>query len=240
VPLLQACPNGSRTRDEHPSVPLTPEELAGEAAAAVAAGARSLHLHPRGRDGSETLDARSTAAALLAVRRRVPEVRTGVSTAAWIEPDPDRRRAAVAAWEVLPDFASVNLCEAGAPELVAALADRGIGVEAGVWTVADAELLVQRRLDRRCVRLLLEPQEVEPATALGTADAVQAVLDEAGVRTPRLLHGVDGTAWPLLRAAVERGLEARIGLEDVLELPDATPTPDNAALVAAAQAARPR
>ena len=35
--LLKACLNGGTTRDEHPSVPQTPAELAADASAAVAA-----------------------------------------------------------------------------------------------------------------------------------------------------------------------------------------------------------
>ena len=44
--LIKACLNGGTTRDEHPSVPQTPDELAAEAVAAVRAGAGAVHLHP--------------------------------------------------------------------------------------------------------------------------------------------------------------------------------------------------
>ena len=37
--------------------------------------------------------------------------------------------------------------------------------------------------------------------------------------------------WAVLDAAVPRGREIRIGLEDVLTLPDGRRAPDNAALV---------
>ncbi|HEY8643716.1 MAG TPA: 3-keto-5-aminohexanoate cleavage protein, partial [Candidatus Dormibacteraeota bacterium] len=49
--LVKCCLNGSRTRAEHPSLPITAEELALEAAAAVAAGAGALHMHPRDATG---------------------------------------------------------------------------------------------------------------------------------------------------------------------------------------------
>ncbi len=45
---MKACLNGDRSRADHPGVPITPEELAREAEAAVEAGARAIHLHPRG------------------------------------------------------------------------------------------------------------------------------------------------------------------------------------------------
>ena len=55
IARLKACINGGRGRDGHPGVPLTPAELAASAAAAVAAGAEAVHLHPRRRDGGESL-----------------------------------------------------------------------------------------------------------------------------------------------------------------------------------------
>ncbi|HEV7626225.1 MAG TPA: 3-keto-5-aminohexanoate cleavage protein, partial [Streptomyces sp.] len=62
-------------------------------------------------------------------------------------------------------------------------------------------------------------------------------VDELGPagKSPVLLHGEDEGAWPVLRLAALRGLDMRIGLEDVLQLPDGTPTETNADLVLAAR-----
>ena len=49
-----------------------------------------------------------------------------------------------------------------------------------------------------------------------------------------LLHGEDTGAWPVLTVAARLGLDTRIGLEDVLTLPDGTVPPGNADLVRAA------
>jgi uncharacterized protein (DUF849 family) len=67
--LLQAALNGGR---DHPATPHAPGEIAAEARAAVAAGARSLHLHPYDGQGRETLAAEPCAAALRAVRAACP------------------------------------------------------------------------------------------------------------------------------------------------------------------------
>jgi uncharacterized protein (DUF849 family) len=56
---LQAALNGDRTKAEHATTPVSVEELARDAAACVAAGARAIHLHPRDLDGRETLEAGS-------------------------------------------------------------------------------------------------------------------------------------------------------------------------------------
>ena len=232
--LIKACINGSRKPGEHPALPLSPRELADAAFFTVAAGAGALHVHPRRADGIETLSAAECGAALAAIRARCPGIPTGLSTGAWIEPDVGRRLALVREWEALPDFASVNFSEPGALELCAILLEKGIGVEAGLFTDADARLLIESGLVSRCLRILLEPREIEPHAAMQTVRKIECVLDDAGVLTPRLLHGEDGAAWPVLAAALQRGYDIRIGFEDTLVLPDGKQGRDNAELVALA------
>ena len=53
--MIKAALNGGRTRAEHPNIPITPEELAGSAREAIAAGAACIHFHVRGPDGKESL-----------------------------------------------------------------------------------------------------------------------------------------------------------------------------------------
>jgi uncharacterized protein (DUF849 family) len=234
--LLKACLNGNRTRDEHPALPLSPEELARDAEAAVLAGAAALHVHPRDHTGAETLAGEHVGAAVEAIRAACPGVPVGVSTGAWIEPEVGRRAAAVAAWSPLPDFASVNLSEEGALDVCEALLTAGIGIEAGTWSVEDAELLGRSGLPGLLVRVLIEPQDRETAVALATATAIETALDAAGVAEPRLHHGYGRATWAVIGAAATRGRDIRIGLEDTLELADGTPAENNAQLVGAAAA----
>ena len=65
----------------------------------------------------------------------------GVTTGEWIEPDLQQRLRLIREW-TQPDYASVNLSEPGAVEVMQALLAARVGIEAGVWTVEDAELLV--------------------------------------------------------------------------------------------------
>src|SRR3984957_189856 len=119
VCTLKACLNGNRPRAENPAVPVTPAELARDAAAAVAAGAEAVHLHARGPDGAESVRAADVGAAVAAVRAACPGTPVGVSTGLWITGgDAAARHAAVAGWAGLeaaarPDFASVNVSEEG-------------------------------------------------------------------------------------------------------------------------------
>ena len=228
--MLQACLNGRRNLEAHPRVPRSPEELAVDALAVTGAGAEELHVHPRGPDGAETLDVDAAVAAI----RLAVDVPVGVTTGAWI---PGDRVGAVRAWTALPDYASVNLSEEDWLDVARALLDRGVGIEAGVWTVADAERLAASGLRGQCLRILVEPREREPEAALATVAAIEVVLGPGG--PARLVHGQDATAWPVLRAAQDRGLDTRIGLEDVLVLPDGSPAADNTALVRAAASGSP-
>jgi uncharacterized protein (DUF849 family) len=233
--LVKCCLNGGTRREEHPAVPLTPSELAAEARAAVEAGAGAVHLHPRDLGGAETLDAAPLDAAVVAVRDACPGAPVGVTTGVWAAGgSAEARRAAVAGWTSRPDFASVNFSEPEPESLCELLLEGGIGVEAGIWSVDDAERLARSGLAQRCVRVLVEPQERETADALANADAIRVRLARAGIDRPLLQHGYGPAAWEVLRAAVRDGLDVRIGLEDAVVLPDGRTASGNAELVAAA------
>ena len=85
--LLEAALNGTRTRSEHPAVPVTPDQLARDAAAAVLCGAEAVHVHVRGRDEHESLDPDDVARTVEAIRSACPNIPIGISTGAWIVPD---------------------------------------------------------------------------------------------------------------------------------------------------------
>jgi uncharacterized protein (DUF849 family) len=232
--LLQACLNGARAPGAHPVLPLSADELAADAAACVAAGAGALHLHPRDAGGAETLDP-DTVDAVAGAARTAAGVPVGVSTGAWIEPDVSARVTMVHRFSA-PDFASVNLEEDGTLEVMAALIDRDIGIEAGLATTADVERLVTGGMADDLLRVLIEPGVQEPSAALASAQAIDAALDDAGVRAPRLAHGSGVATWAVLEWAAARGHDLRIGLEDTLVMADGSPAGGNAALVEAAAA----
>jgi uncharacterized protein (DUF849 family) len=233
VLLIKACLNGSRAPETHPALPLRADEIANEAAKVVRAGANALHIHPRSRDGVQTLEPAACDVVLKAVRARCPGVPVGLTTALWIDRDPEKRLAQIRAWRELPDFVSVNVDELGTEQLCQLLLARGIGVEAGLGTADCVNLLLEIGMAERCVRLLLEPDSYETVeAAVREVDEMERRLDEGGVRTPRLQHGYNATAWPLLEGALQKGYNVRIGLEDTLNMPDGRQARDNAELVA--------
>lgn len=241
---ITACLNGDRRPGDHPALPVTADQVAADAAAAVGAGAHALHLHPRDARGAQELGPQVLSPLLAQVRQAVGGVPLSVTTALTAEPDPWRRYDLVQRWGAMPDAAVVHLHEAGAVEVARLLLDRRVAVEAGLATVEAARLLVATELAGAVARILVEPAQEDPEEALQTADAIDAVLDRAGVPGPRTLHGTGAAAWPLLDAAIATGRDIRIGLEDTLAGPDGREAEGNAALVAEAvqrvSAAAPR
>jgi uncharacterized protein (DUF849 family) len=232
---IQGCLNGSRKPGEHPQLPLTPDELAEAARLAVEAGAELFHIHVRDGQGQQSLVADDCSRALAAIRAACPGKAVGVSTAAWIEPDNVKRLRLIEAWTALPDYASVNFSEEGIEDVCTLLMVKGVGIEAGLSSVADAQLLVRLGIAERCTRLLIEPDEQNIDEAWAVAEQIEYLLGDAGVKTPRLLHGFEQTAWPLLTIALQRGYDVRIGFEDTLMLPDGQVAESNAALIAEAK-----
>jgi uncharacterized protein (DUF849 family) len=202
----------------------------------VAEGAQVLHLHPYDSAGRETLAAEACAVALHAVRALCPGVPVSLSTSAGIEPDPRRRLEQVARWTVLPELVTANQGEPGIRELCDELIAGGVGIEAGLLSVADAEAFVRSELGDRCVRALIEPLDADPAQAVAHAAEMEEILVAAGISLEQVHHGDGVASWAVNKRALERGHGIRTGLEDTTVLPDGRPAADNATLVRAAAA----
>jgi uncharacterized protein (DUF849 family) len=234
--LVQAALNGGTTRAAHPAVPLTPAELASEARAAQLAGAGAFHLHPRDDSGAQTLEAEHVLAAVAAVRASTG-LPVGVTTGIWtVDGDVNRRLALVERWTGpdRPDYASINMNEPGIGELADLLTSLGIGIEAGVWTAADAQVLGASGFRDRLLRVLMEPEDVTPADAVAAAAGAAKELAGLGITARQVRHGYDLATWDVLRAAIKDGQDIRVGLEDTTVLPDGSVAAGNGDLVAAA------
>lgn len=241
VGVLQAALNGSRSVVEHPMVPTTAEALAVSAGEVVAAGASAIHLHPRDRQGLETLGVEEICEAVAAVRGAAPTVPVGVSSGAWIVPNAAQRIAAIGRWPappVGPDMVSVNLSEPGAVGVIETVLGASIAVEAGIWSPDDVGRLAASGYQHRVERVLVEI--VHPSTdPTGDARAIDAELDRLHIRAPRLHHGENDATWPVLHQAVQLGWDTRIGFEDTLRMPDGSIATSNAQLVAYVRALSP-
>lgn len=234
--LIKAALNGSRARHEHEALPLSPASLARDAAEARAAGAGAVHVHARDRFGRETLEAEHCADTIDAVRAANPGLLLGLTTGLWIVKDAARRLALVDAWTRIPDFCSVNFAEDGTDELCRLLLRKGVGIEAGLHSVADARVFATSAFVDKCLRVLIEIDDPATPDPVASAAAIGRVLEGSGIHLPIVQHGFGPSAWPVLTDAVARHYDLRIGLEDTLVMPDGSPAKNNAALVAAAVA----
>ena len=146
VPIVLAPTGMVPTRAMTPHVPLTPDEIARDVAAAAEIGITSVHLHARDAEGVPTWDREVYARIVGAVRERAPDVVINVSTSGrtWSELE---KRADVLALDgdLKPDLASLTLsslnfiggASVNAPDVIRGLAtimrDRGIVPELEIF-----------------------------------------------------------------------------------------------------------
>jgi uncharacterized protein (DUF849 family) len=235
-PLLEVALNGSRLMEEHESLPRTPAELATAARESVEAGARVVHLHVYDPDGWETFAAPECAAAMRAVRWDCPGIPISLTTSAGVEPEPARRLKMISGWTQVPDLVTANQGEEGILELCELLIGRGVGIEAGLLKLADAEAFVRSGIAERCVRVLIEPLDADIDEAVAHASAMEHLLEEAGISLEQVHHGEGVASWAVSARALGRGHGMRTGLEDTIVLPDGGRAIDNADLVRTAAA----
>lgn len=225
---VKACLNGTRTRAEHPAVPQSPAELAADATAVRAAGAFAVHIHPRDGAGRETLRAAECDAAVAAIRAAAPRLPIGLSTGAWIEPDPFRRADLFRTWRQRPDFVSINVSELGWAGVIRGALHAGIAVEVGLSAPEEADELASSPFVHQVLRALVEV-DGDPAQASAISARVPGDVSQ-------LWHGSGAGTWAVIAAGGARGFDVRVGLEDTLVLPDGRTASGNAELVAAAVA----
>lgn len=124
-----------------------------------------------------------------------------------------------------------KLSEEDAPAVMDLLDRMGVGIEAGLATVADAERFVALPQCQRVLRVLIEIEEQDLKAADEITDGITRVLQRAGILRPILLHGFDSTVWHYVRQAGLNRWSTRVGLEDGCTLPDGTLAAGNADLV---------
>ncbi len=226
--MIQVAQNGDRPRSAHARLPITLPELVADAVACSAAGAASVHLHPRRpTDGGQSLAAAVCDPVVAAIRSAAPELEISLSTSAQIELDgAGDRIEAIGAWRSPPDLVSLNLAEEGSIALGAALLDRGIGIEAGIFDLDDADALLAAPWATRITRVLVETIfEHDDASAVALAEAIDERAAPLG--RPRLWHGDDRATWAVVDAGLAAGRSVRVGLEDSIVDADGTPAPAN-------------
>ncbi|MTI16123.1 3-keto-5-aminohexanoate cleavage protein [Rhodobacteraceae bacterium RKSG542] len=108
--MIMCAPNGARrTKADHPSLPVTIDELVITARSTFAAGANALHAHVRDKDGKHVLDAGLYKELLEQLHQDAPDLVVQITTEAVGEYDPLAQIGVVE--QVMPEAVSVALSE---------------------------------------------------------------------------------------------------------------------------------
>jgi uncharacterized protein (DUF849 family) len=243
---IAVAPNGGRrTKVDHAALPVSPEELAETAHAAVEAGAAIIHVHVRDRNGDHLLDADAYREAISAIRAVVGDgIVVQITTEGLGRYAPEVQMAVVR--EVQPEAASLALRElvpdagheAAFAELLQFMARRGMAPQIILYAPEEAVRLAD--LIRRGV---VPADDIPVLYVLGRYAEGQRsdpadLLPFLAPGQPRFQHWSVCAFGPREATCVAMGAflggHVRVGFENNLFLPDGTIAPDNAALVAVA------
>lgn len=231
--FLQVALNGD---SQHPAAPHTPEAIAQAALAVIHAGADSVHVHAFNTEGKETLRSNECGQVIRAIRALCPNTPISLTTSASIVSDPVERLRLIEEWDELPDLITANQGEPGIVELCEHLLARGVAIEAGLLTASDAHAFAASGLAAHCKRVLIEPLDLDPRTAVEHAATMERIITDAGIQLPQVHHGYGIACWQVNQRALSRGHGIRTGLEDIGLLPDGTEAANNLELTLAALA----
>lgn len=240
--VICIAPNGARrTHADHPALPITPAEIAREAAACADAGATVIHLHVRDEAGGHSLDANRYSAAIAAIESEVGEkMLVQVTTEAVGIYRPEQQidlvrelrpqAASVALRELVPDDAAL----AGAAHFFEWASREGVALQFIVYSAEEASRLAE--LVRRGVVAQAAPNTL---FVLGRYTAGQQSSPMALL--PFLHHWPAHWPWSVcafgaaeaqcMTAAIGLGGHARVGFENNLLRADGTTALRNADLV---------
>ncbi|HEY8566943.1 MAG TPA: 3-keto-5-aminohexanoate cleavage protein [Beijerinckiaceae bacterium] len=240
--IVTVAPTGARrTRQDHPALPIEPEEIGREAARCREAGAAMIHLHVRDGAGRHSLDPDRYRAAIAAVRREagadflIQTTTEAVGIYARQEQmaairalQPEAFSSAVR--ELVPDAGS----EPEAAAFFAEQAEREVLVQHILYDAADAarlaDLVARGVVPARGASALFvlgrytKDQQSSPADLL-------PFLADWHLPWPWAVCAFGHQEARCATAAACLGGHVRLGFENNLHLPDGATAADNAALV---------
>lgn len=240
--VICVAPNGARrTHADHPALPITPAQIAAEAAACADAGATVIHLHVRDENCRHSLDADRYRAAIGAIEREVGDrMLVQVTTEAVGIYAPEQQIALVR--ELRPQAASVALRELIPDEAALPAAARFFD-----WALREnvaLQFIVYSREDAARLSNLVQRGVVAQHTpntlfVLGRYTAGQQssprsllpFLQDWPAHWPWSVCAFGAAEAQCMTAAIGLGGHARVGFENNLVRADGTPASRNADLV---------
>jgi uncharacterized protein (DUF849 family) len=246
TPFIVMCaPNGARKdRQDHPQLPITPDELADCAASIAQAGASIIHVHVRDDAGAHSLDAGRYREAIAAIRARVDDrLVIQVTTEACGVYAPAEQMAMVR--ELEPEAVSVALREFNPDEEADAaafyrwLTDAGIFAQHILYSPEDVtrfEALRTAGVIRDATPFVLYVLGRYSDDLVGDVSELPAFVDAAGDDVAWAVCSFGNTEQRAAAAAAGAGGHVRVGFENNLLLPGGQTAEDNGALVTVAAA----
>ena len=216
--LIKIALNGARLKEQNKYIPQSLTEIEKEVSLLYDYGCKVFHIHCYDENGKESLKPKDVNNLVQLVKHISLEIQIGISSGDWIEPDLEKRKSYIKAWENKPDFISLNMIEDDALEISELLIEKGVLIEAGLNEKRAAEILIKSNVIKDCCRILIEPEPEELDLAIETINEIEKVLDANNVKIPRLLHGFNSVSWEILREAKKRGYDGRVGMEDTIYL----------------------
>jgi uncharacterized protein (DUF849 family) len=237
-----SAPNGARrSKDDHPALPVTPDELAACAESIADAGASIIHLHVRDEQGGHSLDLDRYRAASSAVRDRVGDrLIIQITTEACGIYTAEQQMAAVR--ELKPEAVSLalkELCpdaeaESDAAEFFAWLRTERVMPQFILFTPDEVIRFTELR-NRGVIPgdwpfvLLVLGRYSDSLT--GDPDLIGQYVEGLQRDVTWMVCCFGKTENIAVAEAARLNGHARVGFENNLVLPDGTTAPDNAALV---------
>lgn len=239
LPNLMVAPNGAtKTKADHPALPITLDEITETARACHDAGADALHLHLRDAEGRHLLDAGAYAEALAHLHEAVPGLTLQITTeAAGIYEPPHQRDVALDSGADLVSVALREMLrddEGVAHRFYLDCAAEGISVQHILYDRSDAE-----NLALILPETLFRDPDLQLLFVLGRYTAGQSSdpsmlapftewLAREGITPDWMVCAFGPGESDALIAAHELGGKMRIGFENSLWHPDGTLARDNA------------
>lgn len=241
---IAVAPNGGRrTKADHTAIPLTPTELARTAAECLEAGAAMIHVHVRRADGRHLLDADAYVETTKAIRAEVGDrMVIQITTEALGIYTPIEQTAVLkaarpeAASLALREFAPDEAAEPAFAEALEWMKRESVSPQIILYDPAEAI-----RLAAMIKRGIVPWPDIPVLYVLGRYTVSQTsrpadLLAFLAPDAPRFGHWSVCAFGQHEAACVTTGAllggHVRVGFENNLYLPDGTPAPSNASLVA--------
>lgn len=242
--FIAVAPNGARkTKEDHPALPISPDELAATAKSCQAAGASMIHLHVRDDQGAHSLDSGRYREAIAAIREACGDsIVVQITTEAVGRFTPKQQMACIR--DVVPEAASFAIrelipdanAEKDAQRFFAWVREAGIQAQYILYSaeeVARFEDLVNRGVLPPGPHFLLFVLGRYSKGQISSPQDLLPFLQAARQPNPWSLcaFGRRETACAIAAAALNG--HARVGFENNVMLPNGERAPNNAALVEA-------